>query len=76
MSLETTLSDRAQATTIAFDALAFMTGNLCADSFFPPGKVADNFGFQYLRDNDATGLGHNTAFAGTLGETMLSILTE
>ena len=76
MTLDTTLSEQAQATTIAFDALAFMTGNLCADSFFPPGKVADYFGFQYLRDNDATGLGHNTAFAGTVGETVLSVLSD
>jgi len=76
MTLENTVSDRAQATTIAFDALAFMTGSLCADSFYPPGKVADFFGFQYLRDNDPTGLGHNTAFAGTVGDNVLYILND
>ncbi len=49
-----TLSDGAQRNTSAFDALAFLTGLLGADSFFPPGKVADFWGFKYLRDNDST----------------------
>lgn len=60
--MQQTLSDGAQRTTIAFDALAFLTGNLGTDSFFPPGKVADFWGFQYLRDNDPSGMGHNTDF--------------
>ena len=57
-----TLSDEAQGMTIAFDGLAFLTGNLGSDSFFPPGKVADFWGFQYLRDNDPSQMGHNTDF--------------
>lgn len=44
--------------TISYDALAFMTGDLGSDSFFPPGKVADFWGFQYLRDNDPSQMGH------------------
>ncbi len=76
MNILNTLSDHAQATTIAFDALAFMTGNRCADSFFPPGKVSDFFGFQYLRDNEPDGFGHNTAFAATVGENVLSLLND
>ena len=59
-AMEQTLSDNAQQMTIAFDGLAFLTGNLGADSFFPPGKVADFWGFQYLRDNDPSEMGHNT----------------
>ena len=43
---------------IAFDAAAFLTGDLGSDSFFPPGKVADFWGFQYLRDNDPSEMGH------------------
>ena len=58
MTITQTLSDGGQRNTIAFDGLAFLTGNLGADSFFPPGKVADFWGFQYLRDNDPTGMGH------------------
>ena len=58
MNMEQTLSDQAQGMTIAFDGLAFLTGSVGADSFLPPGKVADFSGFQYLRDNDPTGLGH------------------
>ena len=57
-AIDQTLSDQAQRTTIAFDGLAFLTGSLGADSFFPPGKVADFWGFQYLRDNDPSQMGH------------------
>ena len=38
MTIEQTVSDEAQRNTIAFDALAFLTGDLCADSFLPPQK--------------------------------------
>jgi hypothetical protein len=61
-NLEQTLSDGAQLTTLAFDGLAFITGNAGAGSFFPPGKVADFWGFQSLRDNDPSEMGHNTDF--------------
>jgi len=30
-----------------------VTGSFCAQTFYPPGKVADFFGFQYLRDGSA-----------------------
>jgi hypothetical protein len=69
-----TLSDGAQSHQIAFNALGFLTGNFCSDSFVPPGKVADYFGFQYLRDNDVTGMGHNSDFSGIVGNNLLSIL--
>ncbi len=75
MNMEQALSDQAQGTTIAFDRLAFLTGNLGADSFLPPGKVADFSGFQYLRDNDPTGLGHNTDFVTIIARNVLSILS-
>lgn len=74
MTITQTLSDDAQKNTIAFDGLAFLTGSLCADSFLPPGKVADFFGFQYLRDNDPTNLGHNTDFVTIIAYNMLHIL--
>ncbi len=73
--VEQALSDRAQRTTISFDALAFLTGDLGADSFFPPGKVADFWGFQYLRDNDPSQMGHNTDFLTKAALNMLHILT-
>jgi hypothetical protein len=75
-SLEQAISDNAQLHTIAFSALAFMTGNSGADSFFPPGKVADYFGFQYMRDVDVAGYGHNTQFLSRVANNVLSILTE
>ena len=40
-TMEQTISDGAQRTTLAFAGLALITGNIEAQSFFPPGKVAD-----------------------------------
>ncbi|MGL5318540.1 MAG: Spy/CpxP family protein refolding chaperone [Bacteroidales bacterium] len=57
-----TLSSGAQMNTIAFSALAFYTGSVYSSSFYPPGKVADFFGFQYMRDNDQSESGHNTDY--------------
>ncbi|MGL4229356.1 MAG: hypothetical protein ACRCR3_12050 [Tannerellaceae bacterium] len=57
-----TVSKGAQVNTIAFSALAFYTGTPYSASFYPPGKVADFFGFQYMRDNDLSESGHNTDF--------------
>ena len=75
-TIEQTLSDEAQRNTIAFDGLAFLTGDLCSDSFIPPGKVADFFGFQYLRDNDPDQMGHNTDFLTRISNNVLYILTD
>ena len=69
-----TLSDGAQRTTLAFAGLAMMTGNLEAQSFFPPGKVADYTGFQYLRDNDPDGMGHNTSFLTRVANNVIYVL--
>jgi hypothetical protein len=74
MELERSLSDDAQLNTIAFDALAFITGNTGACTFFPPGKVCDLFGFQYLRDNDPDHRGHSGEFLGSCAENVLGIL--
>jgi len=71
-----TLSDQAQQNTIAFDALAFMTGDSCSDTFLPPGKVADYAGFQYLRDNDPTQMGHNTDFVTRISDNVLYIMND
>ena len=74
-NIEQAISDKAQGMTIAFDALAFLTGDLGADSFFPPGKVADFWGFQYLRDNDLSQMGHAGDFLTSAAMNMLNILT-
>lgn len=71
-----TVSDEAQRNTIAFDALGFMVGNLGAQTFLPPGKVADYSGFQYLRDNDLTNMGHNTDFVTIVAYNVLNILNQ
>jgi len=75
-NIEQTLSDEAQRNTIAFDGLGFLTGCVGGQSFLPPGKVADFSGFQYLRDNDPTGLGHNTSFVTVIAFNILSILSD
>ena len=76
MNMEQTLSDGAQRTTLAFSALAMVTGNLGAQSFFPPGKVADYTGFQYLRDNDPDNMGHNTSFLTRVANNVIYILND
>ncbi len=68
-------SERAQLHTVAFNGLAFMTGNFGADTFFPPGKVADFFGFQFMRDNDKNEKGHNTDFLTRIANNVIAILT-
>ena len=75
-TLTQTLSDQAQLTTLAFDGLAIMTGNLDSQSFFPPGKVADYFGFQYLRDNDPDNMGHNTSFLTRVANDIIYSLSD
>ena len=74
--IERTLSDGGQRNTIAFDGLAFLTGNLGAQSSLPPGKVADFAGFQYLRDNDPTNMGHSTNFLTIIAFNVMHILTS
>ena len=73
-TISQTISDQAQEDTIAFDGLAFMTGSACSDTFIPPGKVADYAGFQYLRDNDPTQMGHNTNFVTGTADNVLVTL--
>ncbi len=75
-NMDQTLSDGAQRATLAFDGLAFITGDLCSDSFLPPGKVSDFMGFQALRDNDPDEMGHNTDFAALVGHNALYLLDE
>lgn len=75
-NMEQTLSDGAQRTTLAFSGLGMMTGNLEAQSFFPPGKVADYTGFQYLRDNDPDKMGHNTSFLTRIANNVILILND
>jgi len=75
-SLEQAMSDNAQLFTIAFSGLAFLTGTLGADSFMPPGKVADFFGFQYMRDIDTAAYGHNTTFLTRVANNVLTILND
>ncbi len=75
-SLDQAMSDQAQLSTVAFSGLAFVTGNAGADTFFPPGKVADFFGFQYMRDVDTAGYGHNTLYLSRAANAVLFILDD
>lgn len=73
-TIEQAISERAQMNTIAFNGLAFITGSFGADCFFPPGKVADFFGFQYMRDNDKNEMGHNTDFLTRIANNVIYVL--
>jgi len=75
-SITQAVSDAAQLHTIAFDGLAFLTGNFALDTFLPPGKVSDYFGFQYMRDIDAAKGGHNTSFLTRIANNMLAVLND
>jgi hypothetical protein len=75
-TIEQATSERAQLNTIAFSGLAFITGSFGADCFFPPGKVADFFGFQYMRDNDKNEMGHNTDFLTRIANNVIKILND
>ena len=75
-NIEQAVSDGAQSTTLAFSGFGMMTGNLGAQTFCPPGKVADYWGFQYLRDNDADGMGHNTSFLTRVACNVLYTLND
>ena len=69
-------SDRAQLNTIAFDGLAFLTGGFNCDTFLPPGKISDFFGFQNMRDVDGAAMGHNTDFLTRIANNVLRILND
>jgi len=74
-TIEQATSERAQLHTVAFSGLAFMTGNFGADTFFPPGKLADFFGFQYMRDNDKNEKGHHTDYLTRIANNVIAILS-
>ncbi len=74
-NLEQAVSDNAQLTTIAFNGLAFLTGDFGAATFIPPGKVCDFFGFQYMRDIDAAKKGHNPIFLSRVAGNVAHELT-
>jgi hypothetical protein len=75
-TIEQATSDRAQLHTICFSGLAFLTGDFGASTFIPPGKVCDYFGFQYMRDIDAAGKGHNPMFLNRVAGNVLHILND
>jgi hypothetical protein len=75
-SIEQACSDRGQLHTLAFSGLAFITGDFGADTFIPPGKVCDFFGFQYMRDIDAAQKGHNPVFLNRVAGNVLKTLTD
>ena len=75
-SIEQAVSDNAQLHTIAFNGLAFVTGDFGASTFMPPGKVCDFFGFQYMRDIDAAHKGHNPIFLNRVAGNVMHVLND
>jgi hypothetical protein len=74
-TIEQSVSEKAQLNTMSFDGLAFLTGNMGCNTFLPPGKVADYFGFQYMRDIDVVG-GHKMDFLTTIACNIFNILND
>eukprot|EP00808_Paulinella_micropora_P025307 g7364.t1 len=62
--------------TWGYAGLAWLTGNLCSDSFLPPGKVGEMMGFQFTRDSEPNGLGHNSMFSDYISQHVFSLLTD
>jgi hypothetical protein len=75
-NLNKTLSCGAQRDTILFSGFFFITGNIGSDSFLPGGKIADFFGFQYMRANDLSQKGHTVDFQTVTSLNVLYILTH
>ena len=75
-SIEQAISDQAQLHTIAFNGLAFITGDYGAATFISPGKVCDFFGFQYMRDIDVAQKGHNPIFLNRVAGNVLYTLND
>ncbi len=75
-TMASAIGDGGQTMTLAFDGFGMITGNLAAQSFFPPGKVADYWGFQYFRDNDPDDMGHNTSFLSRIADNVIYILND
>ena len=75
-TLAQAVEDYTQICTYSFNGLAFITGNACADTFFPPGKVSDFFGFQSMRDNAPDGMGHCNLFLDNAANNVLTILSD
>jgi len=75
-TLSQSISDQAQETTLAFAGLGMITGTFESQTFFPPGKVADYTGFQYLRDNDPDSMGHNTSFLTRVAYNVIYTLND
>lgn len=75
-SIEQAISDNAQLHTVAFSGLAFLTGDFGASTFIPPGKVCDYFGFQYMRDIDVAGKGHNPMFLDRVAGNVMHVLND
>jgi hypothetical protein len=75
-SIEQAVSDNAQLHTIAFNGLAFLTGDFGACTFMPPGKVCDFFGFQYMRDVDVAQAGHNPKFLSRVAGDVMRTLSD
>ena len=75
-SIPQAVSDKAQLHTIAFNGLAFITGDFGASTFIPPGKVCDFFGFQYMRDIDVAVKGHNPMFLNRVAGNVLQTLND
>ena len=71
-----TLESRPEQNTFGYAGLAWLTDNLCSDSFLPPGKIGEFMGFQFIRDSEPNGLGHNSQFSDYISQYIFTKLTD
>ena len=74
ISLAQAVANNTQQNTYSFNGMAFISGSACCDSFLPPGKVADFFGFQAMRDSAPNG--HSNLFLDNIASNMLTTLNS
>ena len=68
---QSTLTSPPEQNTFGYAGLAWLTGNVCSDSFLPPGKIGEFMGFQFIRDSQPNGLGHTLRSPTTSRSTYL-----
>ena len=71
-----TLTSPPEQNTFGYACLAWLTGNVCSDSFLPPGKIGELMGFQFIRDSEPNGLGHNSQFSDYISQYIFTKLTD
>lgn len=75
-SLNKTISENSQLNKLAFNTYTLISGDFSTLTFIPSYMFSDYFGFQYLRDSDASKNGNNSAYVIKVASRVLNILNS